>query len=160
MKRLILFIVIASFFPGCAHVVSKDLREQADKSVPVSELFRDPEAYKGKVFVLGGVIVDSANAPEGTYIEVLERPLDYRGRPLDTDISRGRFIILQEGYVDTEIFSRGREVTVAGEVIGTKVKPLGEIDYTYPLIKSMSLNLLRPGYDIPVHFGIGVFHSF
>lgn len=160
MKRFILLLVIIPLVAGCAHVVSKNMRMQAETAVPVQELFRDPEHYRGRVFIIGGTIVTVVNAQDGTYIEIVEKPLDYRGRPEHSDISRGRSIILHEGYLDTSIFAQGRSVTVAGEVLGTRVQPLGEVNYRYLFLKSREIHLLKPGYDLPVHFGIGIYHSF
>lgn len=39
------------------------------------------------------------------------------------------------------IYSKGREVTLAGEVKGKRVLPLGEIEYTYPLIAIKEIHL-------------------
>jgi outer membrane lipoprotein len=161
MKRFLLFLVIISIL-GCAHVISKELRDKAYGEPPLSALFKDPDEFKGRIVILGGVIVSTTNTEEGTYIEVLQKPLDYRGRPEDTDTSYGRFIIFSEGYLDTAIYSQGRELTVAGEVMGKKLLPLGEIQYPYPLIKSKELHLFEPSYDIPIQFGIGIgiWHAF
>lgn len=161
MKRFLLLLLIISLL-GCAHVISKELRDKAYGEPPASALFRDPDESKGRIVILGGVIVSATNIEKGTYIEVLQKPLDYRGRPEDTDTSYGRFIILSEGYLDTAVYSPGREVTVAGEVIGKKLLPLGEIQYPYPLIKSKELYLFEPRYDIPIQFGIGIgiWHAF
>jgi outer membrane lipoprotein len=152
-------VIIISLF-GCAHVISKELRERAYGEPPEPVLFRDPDAFKGRIVILGGVIVSSMNTEEGTYIEVLQKPLDYRGRPEDTDVSFGRFLILYKGYLDTAVYSQGREVTVAGEVMGKKVQPLGEIQYPYPLIKSNELHLIEPRYGFPIRFGIGIYTAF
>ncbi|MEW6162772.1 MAG: Slp family lipoprotein [Nitrospirota bacterium] len=159
MKRFLLLITIVSL-SGCAHVISEELRVKAygEPSTPI--LFKDPDAYKGRIIILGGVIVSSKNEKEGTYIEVLQKPLDYRGRPEDTDISFGRFIILYEGYLDTAVYTQGREVTVAGEVIGKEVRTLGEIQYPYLLIKSKEIHLFKPRYGIPIRFGIGIWKAF
>ena len=94
------------------------------------------------------------------HIEVVEQTLDYLGRPEDTDRSLGRFLILHDGYIDTAIYARSRKVTVAGEVIGEKNRPLGEINYRYPLIKSKELHLIKPGDRFPVLFEIGIWKSF
>ncbi len=160
MKRfLFLTLVITSLF-GCAHVISQELRGRVDRELTPMALFKDPDAYKGKTVMLGGVIVSSINTDEGTYIEVLQKPLDYRGRPEDADISHGRFIVFYEGYLDTAIYSRGREMTVAGEVIGKRLRPLGEIQYPYPLIKSRELHLFEPPYGIPIRFWIEIWKTF
>lgn len=159
MKKLLLILAIASLL-GCAHVISKELREKVDKELTPITLFKEPEACKGKTVILGGVIVSSLNTDEGTYIEVLQKPLNYRGKPEDSDISHGRFIIFHEAYLDTAIYSGGKEITVAGEVIGKRLRPLGEIQYQYPLIKSKELHLFEPAYGIPIRFGIEIWKTF
>ena len=159
MRKLILFIVLASLM-GCAHVVSEEMRRSLDAGVYVEALFQNPASYKGRLVMLGGVIASAKNAAEGTYIEVVEKPLDGRGRPMDSDISRGRFIVLEEGYLDTAIYSQGRDITVAGVVMGTTVRPLGDTDYEYLLIKSREMHLVKPRRAPSVTFGIGVLHTF
>ena len=159
MKRLFLLLIILSLC-GCAHVVSKEIRDQADRELLPLDLFKDPDAYTGRIVILGGVIVSSKNMAEGTYIEVLQKPLDYSGRPEDSDISFGRFIIFYEGYLDTAIYSKDREITVAGEVMGKKVQTLGEMKYSYPLIKSRELHLLEPSRGLPIFFGIEIWKVF
>ena len=160
MKRLLLLFSLTLFTLGCAHIVSQDLRDRAVKEFPTASLFKEPKAHKGKIVILGGSIVSSLNTQEGTYIEVVEKPLDYRGRPRYTDQSLGRFLIFHEGFLDIAIYSEGRDITVAGEVIGEKVRPLGEINYHYLLIKSRELHLLQPGQRMPIRFGIGIWQSF
>ncbi|MEW6739999.1 MAG: Slp family lipoprotein [Nitrospirota bacterium] len=162
MKRLgiLSLILLILLISGCAHVVSQELRDRAEKEIAPIDVMKDPDAYKGRTVILGGVIASSINMKEGTYIEVVQKPLDYRGRPEDTDISHGRFIILYEGYLDTAIYSQGREVTVAGEVMGKMVRPLGQIQYQYLLIKSKELHIFEPRYVVPIRFGIGIWHTF
>ncbi|BCB95600.1 hypothetical protein JZK55_05220 [Dissulfurispira thermophila] len=161
MERFVFVSLIFSIVLfGCAHVVSKEIRDMAEKEIALSDIMKAPDTYKGKVIILGGVIVSSMNAKEGTYIEVIQKPLDYRGRPENTDVSYGRFIIIYEGYLDTAIYSQGREVTVAGEVMGKMERPLGQIKYQYLLIKSKELHLFEQHYGVPIKFGIGIWHTF
>jgi len=161
MKQFLLLLTIISLF-GCAHVISKEMRDKAYGEPPASALFKDPDEFKGRIVILGGTIVSSTNTDKGTYIEVLQKPLDYHGRPEDTDTSYGRFIIFHDGYLDAAVYAQGRDVTVAGEVMGKELHPLGEIQYPYPLIKSKELHLFEARYNMPVHFGIGIgiWHSF
>ncbi len=145
---------------GCAHVISPELRESAEKELSFNALLKDPDRYEGRLVILGGIIAGVTNTEEGTYIEVVEKPLDSRGRPKEIDISEGRFLIFYEGYLDKAIYSEGKEVTVAGTVIGKRVRLLGEIQYPYPLLKSRELYLVGPRYGTPIHFGIGIFKTF
>lgn len=159
MKKVLIILMVLTF-TGCAHVVSQEIRDTIDPDLSTEELFKDPDAFKGRIVVLGGIIIDSRNTKEGTYIEILQKPLNYRGIPKDTDLSYGRFIVLSPGFVDTAVFSRGRAVTCAGEIIGKKVLPLDEIEYPYVLIKSKELHLTELSYRMPVNIGIGVWGSF
>jgi Outer membrane lipoprotein Slp family len=39
---------------------------------------------------------------------------------------------LCEGYLDPAVYSKGRQVTLAGRVLGTRTDMVGEIMYVYP----------------------------
>ena len=150
-----LLIITMSFY-ACAHVISEEVRLEADPEIAVPDLFKNPEAYRGKTVILGGNVIRSRNTPEGTYVEVLQKPLDSRGRPEDSDFSYGRFIVLSPAYLDNAVFSSGREVTVAGEVIGKKILPLDDIQYPYTLLKSREIHLSEQARGMPFSVGIGV----
>jgi len=136
---MFLFLISA----GCAPVISKGLRQEVSRDITFKELIKVPEAYKGKIVLFSGVILGSKNTKEGTLIEVLQKPADMEGRPKDVDESDGRFLALYDGYLDTAIYSRGREALVAGEVRDKRVLPLGEIEYTYPLISIKEIHLFK-----------------
>jgi len=160
MRRFIIVFIITSLAAACAHVVSKQVRTRAVPQISIPSLFADPDAFIGETVILGGTIAGSRNTGEGTYLEVVEKMLDYRGRPKYTDRSLGRFLVFHEGFIDSAIYARGRHVTVAGEVLGKKVQPLGEINYSYVFIKALELHMVQPGGGFPVHIGIGVSSSF
>ena len=159
MKKFFLPLTLIAII-GCAHVISQTVRDEVDTAITPEMLFRDPDAYRGKTVLLGGVIISTNNTDEGTYIEVVQKPLDYRGKPKDTDISSGRFLILHKGYLDPAIYSPGRKLTVAGEVSGKRVRPLGKLQYAYPFIKSKELRIIEPRRDYPIGFSIGIWETF
>lgn len=158
MKK-VLFIILLFSLISCAHVVSKEIRDTAIK-VNDEKLLKNPNEYIGNIVILGGVIASSINTEEGTYIEVVQKPLDSRGRPQDIDISYGRFIIHHEGYLDTAIYTTGREITVVGEVLGKKTRQLGQIMYPYLLLKSREIYLFEPRRPLPISIGIGIWKTF
>lgn len=160
MKKSCFFLILFFVLVGCAHVMPEEILERVDNTVTPEILFRDPEAHKGSIVLLGGMIVSSRNANEGTYLEVLQKPLDRRGRPKDVDESAGRFIVLYNGYLDSAIYSQGKSVSVVGEVIGSENRPLGETEYRYILLKSIELKLVDASNRMPVRFSIGVGATF
>jgi outer membrane lipoprotein len=128
-------------FSGCAPIISKQLRKQVAKELTLQVVLKNPDAYKGKTVLWSGVIISSVNLTEGTILEVLQKPADMQRKPKDVDESEGRFLALYPGYLDVAIYNGGRKVTVAGEVQGKRIQPLGEIDYTYPLISAKEIHL-------------------
>ena len=147
------FLVCGPFsLSGCAPVISKQLRQQVAKNLTLGAVSKNPDAYKGKVVLWSGMIINSVNLKEGTMIEVLQKPADMQGRPKDMDESQGRFLALYPGYLDVAIYSQGRKVTVAGQVQGKKIQPLGEINYTYPLISAKEIHLWPPKKEERVYY--------
>jgi outer membrane lipoprotein len=145
---------------GCAHVISKGVLQEVDTSVSFAQLSKDPEAYQGKTVLVGGDVIETQNLSDKTLVVVLQRPLGRRGEPGAGDISEGRFIIQTPGFLDPAIYSPGRKLTVAGTVVGKEVRPLGEIEYTYPVIEKRELYLWpeeeAASDKADVHFGVGI----
>lgn len=136
---LFLFIPVLS---GCAHVISKDLRTKSDPNLTLSQVRKNPIAYKEKMVVWGGEIIDTVNQRDGTtQIEVFQKPLGWRGEPKDTVASEGRFLVIVDKDLDPYIYRREKKITVAGEIIGEKIKPLGEMEYRYPVISGKQIYL-------------------
>jgi outer membrane lipoprotein len=128
-----------------------------DKGISFPALQQNPDSYKGKVVVLGGQIITTTVKADETWIEVLEKPLDYQQRPSDTDKSSGRFLVRFQGFLDPAIYASGRKLTVAGQVDGKVVRPLKEINYTYPLLTAREHYLWKPAYVYSSpRFGIGI----
>ncbi len=155
-----LLVVAAMFLPtGCAHVISKTMLNEVDRNATFAQVVKDPDAYKGKTVLFGGDIIETKNLPDKTVIAVLQRPLSRRGQPAGVDVSEGRFIIQTMGFLDPAIYSPGRQVTVAGKVLGKEVYPMGEIHYAYPLIEKQELFLWplpNPAAERRWHFSFGV----
>ena len=162
MRRLLVICLIFAL-AGCAHVVAKDLRDQVDKGVKVEDLFAHPAQYTGKTVMLGGVIIETKVLADGSEIVALEKPLDQQGRPRNTDLSRGRFIVHHPEQLDPAIFSPWREITVVGTVSGFETRKLDEAEFTYLTLDAKAVYIHRGSASdrqVPISFGLGVFHSF
>ncbi len=142
---------------GCASVISPAIMDRVDRNITFRELQGHPERFAGKVVLLGGEIVTTTVKKEESWVEVVQKPLDWNKRPEDTDLSHGRFLIRFQGFLNPAIYARGRKITVAGEVQRGKVLPLGEIGYGYPVILPQEHHIWAPDdiYTGP-RFGIGI----
>lgn len=144
--------LVLIIFSGCAHVISKDILGETDTGLTFDELRKSPALYQGRTVLLGGVIVKTANKKEGTLLEVYQTTTDRRGKPIRLDMSGGRFLALYEGLLESEIYRKGRKVTIAGIVHGEKVMRLGEMDYHYPYLVVREIHLWeeerRPTHEL------------
>jgi outer membrane lipoprotein len=144
VPRFMAFLFLALLFlapHGCAYPISKQLRGEARKDLAFSMVLSDPDAYTGSTVIWGGVILETSNYPHRSEMTVLETPLDDLEEPKAVEFSQGRFIARTQKFIDPEIYGRGREITVAGEIIGKETRPLGKSDYTYPVIMVKELHL-------------------
>lgn len=142
---------------ACAPVISQKTMNTVDKAISFAALQQNPDAFKGRTVLLGGQIITTTVKADETWIEVLEKPLNYRGKPSDADQSSGRFLVRIKGFLDPAIYSSGRRLTVAGQVDGRVVRPLREVNYTYPLLTAKEYYLWKQddSYGYP-QFGVGV----
>ena len=122
--------------------------KEIDRSVTFTDLKRDPEAHKGKTLALGGVVLRAKNLKDGTWIEVLQLPLNGYDQPdYPLEASQGRFLILDPEHHDPAVL-QDRRITLVGEVIGKKVETIDEFEYAYPYLSARFIYIWpeRRGY--------------
>lgn len=142
--HLLLNTVIVVFFlnlMGCASVIPGEIRKELNLGLKLEDVRSGPDSSRGEKVLWGGVIASSKNEASQTVIEVVQVPLGSYDRPGDIDNSKGRFIVEHRGFLDTAIYVEGREITVAGEMMGTREGKIDEMDYTFPLLKSIKIHL-------------------
>ena len=129
-------------FTGCAPI-SKQLRQEA-APLSFSEVSKDPGAYQGKIVIWGGEIIQTTPLEGGTsLLEVVQRPLNWQEKPEKTELPGGRFLVLVERFLDPHIYRTGREVTVAGEILGEKTELIDKMEYRYPFLLCREVYLWR-----------------
>lgn len=146
MKILALLGGVMLLVSGCSHVLSQDALHGVDPLVEYAQVKGDPDAYRGKTLILGGLIVDASIDREGTTLEVLRYTLDRYGEPGRADEAGGRFLVRSDRFLDPELYRPGLLVTLSGTVLGKTVRPLGKIDYVYPLFRLGEIHLWNRSY--------------
>jgi outer membrane lipoprotein len=146
------YLVLALSIFGCAYPISQQLRKEAAKDVTFKMVLNNPSAYIGDIVVWGGTIIKTVNVKKGTQIFVLDTPLNYWGEPKQDIHSKGRFIAETSEFLDPEVYKRGNQVTLAGEVSGAKTLPLGQGSYTYPVIMIKELHLYEKQRYYPYYY--------
>ncbi|PIQ95594.1 MAG: hypothetical protein COV67_14005 [Nitrospinae bacterium CG11_big_fil_rev_8_21_14_0_20_56_8] len=149
---------------GCAHPLSEALRQKVDPQITFTQLIEEPDTYVGKRVLLGGVIVETRNLPDGTEIEVIETRTDGFGYPRDADESEGRFLFYQKGYLESEIYAKGRGIVGVGIVKLAKSGKVGEREYRFPVVEIEQIHLWdspdRSPYFYPPYWDPFYYHPF
>lgn len=115
------------------------------------------EASASGQVLWGGVILSTTNLESSTLLEVLAYPLDRRQRPMKSRTPEGRFLIVEEGFLEPTDYTDGRAITVLGALDGTTSGNIAEATYEYPTVKAEQLHLWRPGDDyVAPRFSIGI----
>lgn len=117
----------------------------------------DEAAARGTAGALvrwGGRIIEAEPASERTCLVVLAQALDAEARPRARDLSEGRFIACRNGFYDPAIFATDREVTITGRVSGFETRPIGDYNYSYPVLAAEVLYLWPEPRDVEfIHSG-------
>lgn len=133
-----LLLVGLLLLPACASVFPKEVRKAAVEA-DFQELRNNTQSYVGKTAILGGYILKTENLADHSVILVLQTPLAYGYEPKSRDLSEGRFMVINEGFLDPEIYEEWRAITVAGEILGKENVLVG--NYSYPMLKISARNI-------------------
>ncbi|MBI5048066.1 MAG: Slp family lipoprotein [Deltaproteobacteria bacterium] len=142
-----LSIIFLIFLTGCS-VISGNIRREIDRTITLPMVQTNPNAYKGKNVIWGGIIISSKNLADKTVIEVLQTPLDRADMVIDKELSKGRFLVDSSIYLDTFLYKAGKEITVAGIIKGITIQKIGEMDYVYPVLEPLQMRIFEPQSEI------------
>ena len=137
-------LLILSSCAESAHQVSRnaghidvplELATQIDTSVSFIDLKAAPANYVGRVIMVGGVVISAKRTKDQTEIEILQLPTE-GGEPSTTERlrSEGRFLAVQEEFLDPATVPPGTPITVIGVVSGSTTRPLDDSEYNYPVL--------------------------
>lgn len=135
-----LLLVLAAFLGGCT-VMSSQTMAEAEPAIPFPRLVSRAHAYEGRVVVVGGYVLEVRNRGQATLLVVLQAPLGSGQEPLSADLSEGRFMVLHDRFLDPEVFTKGRKVTVGGIVKGLTPEVIGDQPYDYLTLASREIFL-------------------
>ncbi len=150
MKKLIFVTLGIIVLVGCAPVLNRSLMDQGERVFSLNDIRSHPDDYKGRLFILGGIIVNSKLTEQGTQIEALYAPVDSRGYLRELRHLEGRFLAVyprSHGFLDPLIYKKGREVTLAGDFIEVRKAKLDEVDYAYPVFEIRQIYLWEEQQD-------------
>lgn len=160
MRSFLTVILLLGLLAGCAATPKFDTAG-VDRELTPSAAAREQARSVGARVQWGGVIVATRNLRARTQLEVLAYPLERSGEPDTSAAPQGRFLLLEDGYLEPVDYAPGRAVTAVGRIGGIERGQVGEAEYRYPVVDAGQLHLWPKQTPYPqrnpnVHFGIGV----
>ena len=139
--KAILPVMLMSFFIVSCAVISPQIRDESIGTVHFKTLMQETDKFKGKIAILGGYILKTQNLADKSIVKVLQTPLGLGENPKSKDVSEGRFIIMKKGFLDPEIYQKGRKITVAGTIAGKVIEKVNHFAQPYLEIESREIYL-------------------
>lgn len=158
---LVLFLMSGFLLGGCASVFSENVLKDSEPRLTFQEVLKSPDKYRGRMVIFGGTLLQIETASDGSWMEILQRPLDRRSMPYLDDRSDGRFLVRADRLLDPEEFTKNKLITVAGRVTAPEARKLDSMQYQYPVLQLEEYHLWSGQWSRPkIFLSIGIFGSF
>ncbi len=145
LGRLSVVLLTGLLCMSCATsspVVPETLEEHIDHSIPFSKILENPETYRQTLVLLGGEVLSAKRLTEATRLEVLQLPLVNGEQPTTRlTMSEGRFIAMEQGFLDPAQLPPQTRVTIVGEITGVTKDKVGEMEYRFPVVRVKHLHI-------------------
>jgi len=146
---------------GCTSVLTEKVLRDSEPRLAFQEVRQTPNKYLGRMVVFGGTLIQIETHKEGSWIEILQRPLDGRLKPHMDDRSDGRFLVKTDQLLEPEEFTKNRLITVAGIIAAPETRKLGSMEYHYPVLQLEEYQLWSEQRSRPnIFLSIGISGSF
>jgi len=132
--RAIAGLLTGLLLGACASNIPPQIRKAPADSPAVDEVLGDTTSYVSRRVRWGGVILETDNRANTTWVTLLALPLSTSGKPNISDDSPGRFIAEVPVFLDPKVYSKDRRLTVTGTVSGSETRKVGEFPYSYPVV--------------------------
>lgn len=114
--------------------------------ITYQQLTQHVDQFQHEIVRWGGVIVDVENAEDRARLTVVHFPLTRYGKPITSENSDGRFVVLSERFLDPIIYSKGKLITVIGQVDGSETQKIDKRTLTLPVILLQENHLWPENY--------------
>lgn len=123
-------LILALLTSGCS-VMSAGVEKEALPQQPFADLIRHADRYSGRTVIVGGYVVRVQNLKDHTRIVAVQAPLGPRREPESKDLSQGRLILIYDGFLDPEVYTKDRKITVGGKILGSSATDREPAKYPY-----------------------------
>ncbi|HHJ36087.1 MAG TPA: hypothetical protein ENJ87_10015 [Gammaproteobacteria bacterium] len=141
---------------ACSSQVPIEIKQPLDGSPDLTQVRQQTAAYLSRKVRWGGVILKTENKQNSSELTIIAQPLNDEGKPYDADQSSGRFIAIMDKFMEPQLYSPDRKITITGQVLRTETRRVGEFPYEYPIIQVEHYYLWPPEtektyYNYPIY---------
>jgi len=118
--RFLFPIVGFTFLLASCATIPSEFTKQVDQDLTFADAKRAPERFRGKVFLLGGTVIERADLPDMTHMRIHEHQVDTQNRPHISAPSEGDYLVVIRPPVNPAQYPVGKHVTVVGKLTGVE----------------------------------------
>jgi outer membrane lipoprotein len=149
MMKYRIFLLVVLTLTGCASQPPEVINGGPISTLNVAEVRAAPaETYSGSLVRWGGIIASVENLSDRTLVEVVSHRLASNGRPETKGQSDGRFIASFTGFAEPLTYKAGTLLTVVGHIGEPIVRPIGDYDYSFPVVDVTGAYLWAEEVDV------------
>lgn len=135
IARSLIALLTPLLFSACSSSIPSQIRSAPEGAPELAQAQQRSDELSGQAVRWGGIIQRIQNRQDHSRLEIIAFPLGSDARPLDSDQTLGRFIADIGHFLEPEVYTEGRQITVVGQLQGTERHSIGEFSYVYPVIK-------------------------
>ncbi|MGR8981608.1 MAG: Slp family lipoprotein [Gammaproteobacteria bacterium] len=140
MKQKFLFIWLAMLLSACSGLPPA-IEDPPAVDVPYIQASQNISYYMNAPVRWGGTIIDVENEQNFSLVQVMSYPLNSFGRPMLDDPYEGRFLIKSPEFLDPSVYTKGKEMTVAGAIAGDTERRVGKKILRLPVVNANVIHL-------------------
>ena len=124
-------LAVIAWLAGCA-VMPQEIQDKALQDLTFPELIAGVDQYRGQTVVLGGYVVSVENLRDQTRMVAVQTPLGLGQEPQSKDLSKGRLVLVYKGFLDPEVYTKDRRITVGGRILDSSAH---DPETSFPYLK-------------------------
>lgn len=146
MKQIIRLSGLASIMllSACSSNIPIEIKQPLEGAPSVTQVRGQADAYLSQKVRWGGVILQTENKENASWLTIISFPLDDYGEPRSSGQSPGRFIAIVNEFMEPLVYEPEREITVTGHILRTEIIKVGEFPYEYPVVQVDNYYLWPP----------------
>ena len=153
---LFLFVLLLTACASSYHqeVFPPAFTDKVDPAITFAQVKEAPSSHHGTIIMVGGEVLIAKRFKDYTRLTILQLPLTPSQDPTtDRTQSQGRFMAVQQEFLDPATVPTGTRVTLIAEISGETKELLDEMEYTYPTLTIRHLKVWQKPMAPPYWMG-------